>query len=317
MLAPHRGRYAPSPTGYLHLGNARTALVAYWHALAQGGTFVLRIEDLDSQRSRAAYAQANLEELRWLGIDWHEGPDVGGPFAPYRQSQRHDYYLALLNELEQRHHLYDCYLSRKELREISSAPHGELPPYGPTQRRYNARVAAARQRAGKRPSRRLLVERDSMRFCDLLYGEQRYPVGDIVLRRADGEWAYQFAVVADDIAMRISEVVRGADLLPSTAAQLVLYQALGAPAPRFYHVPLLLDAQGQRLAKRNGALTLSALRARGVRPERVIGLLSYSLGLITAPSELSLAEALTAYRNRPLSRDPFRLDERLMAWLMG
>jgi glutamyl-tRNA synthetase len=310
-----RGRYAPSPTGYLHLGNARTALVAYWHSCSQEGTFILRTEDLDSQRSKAAYVSANLDELRWLGIDWHEGPDVGGPFAPYLQSKRHAYYEAVLAQLEQQGCLYDCYLSRKELREIGSAPHGDMPHYGLAERAHNARIAALRQQAGKAPSRRLFTQLQTVTFDDLLYGRQSYAVSDFIVRRADGEWAYQLAVVADDIAMQITDVVRGADLLRSTAAQLVLYEALGQTPPRYCHVPLLLDAHGERLAKRRGDLTLTALRSAGVRPERVVGLLSYTLGLIPEPTELTVTEALHQYRAATLATASFQLTEQLLHWL--
>jgi glutamyl-tRNA synthetase len=308
-----RGRYAPSPTGYLHLGNARTALVAYWHTRAQKGDFILRTEDLDTQRSRPEYVSANLSELRWLGLDWQEGPDIGGPFAPYLQSARHEYYETVLAQLES--HLYDCYLSRKELREISSAPHEDAPIYGAAQRAYNARIAAQKQQAGKVPSRRFLTRLHAVLFDDLLYGPQEYSVSDFIVRRADGEWAYQLAVVADDIAMQITDVVRGADLLSSTASQLVLYEALGHTPPRYYHVPLLLDENGERLAKRRGALTLTALRESGVRAERVVGLLAYTLGLIPEPCELRLEAGLELYLRHKLARKPFCLTNMLLDWL--
>lgn len=308
-----RGRYAPSPTGYLHLGNARTALVAYWHTRAQEGDFILRTEDLDTQRSRPEYVSANMNELRWLGVDWQEGPDIGGPFAPYLQSARHDYYKLVLAQLES--HLYDCYLSRKELREISSAPHEDTPIYGAAQRAHNARIAPQKQQAGKVPSRRFLTRLHAVSFDDLLYGPQEHSVSDFIVRRADGEWAYQLAVVADDIAMQITDVVRGADLLSSTASQLALYEALGHTPPRYYHIPLLLDENGERLAKRRGALTLTALQGSGVRAERLVGLLAYTLGLVPEPCELSLEAGLELYLRHTLTREPFCLTNMLLDWL--
>jgi glutamyl-tRNA synthetase len=310
-----RGRYAPSPTGYLHLGNARTALVAYWHTRSQGGDFILRTEDLDTQRSRPEFVSANMRELRWLGIDWQEGPDIGGPYVPYLQSARHDYYETVLKQLET--YLYDCYLSRKELREISSAPHEDTPIYGAAQRAYNARITLQKQRAGKTPSRRFLTNLQPINFDDLLYGPQEHSVSDFIVRRADGEWAYQLAVVADDIAMQITDVVRGADLLSSTASQLVLYEALGHTPPRYYHVPLLLDENGERLAKRRGVLTLTVLQGSGVRAERVVGLLAYTLGLIPEPRALSLEAGLELYQRHTLTREPFCLTKTLLDWLHG
>jgi glutamyl-tRNA synthetase len=308
-----RGRYAPSPTGYLHLGNARTALVAWLRARAAKGAFVMRVEDLDSARSRPEYAAANLEELRWLGLDWDEGPDVGGPHAPYAQSERHAVYEAALAKL--RPHLFACYLSRKDLQDLASAPHGSAPRYGARERALNARLAPQKQAEGKTPSLRFRVEAGDVAFTDVVHGPQRADVGDVVVRRADGEWAYQLAVVADDLAMRITEVVRGDDLLPSTAAQVLLYRALGAEPPAFLHVPLLLDAAGERLAKRKGSLTLSALRGAGVRPERVVGLLAHTLGLLESPREARPADLVHAFDLERLHRDPARLTDDLLAWL--
>ncbi len=310
---PVRGRFAPSPTGYLHLGNARTALTAWLSARSQGGAFVLRVEDLDSQRSRAEFIQANSDELRWLGLDWDEGPDVGGPYAPYLQSKRHELYQAALEHLEP--HLFACYLSRKELREVASAPHGRMPRYGPLERRLNERVKAVKIAAGKTPGLRFRVDAPQVSFSDLLQGEQKQPVGDFIVRRADGEWAYQLAVVVDDIAMNISEVVRGSDLLESAAAQLLLYDALEATPPQFLHLPLLLGAQGERLAKRRGALTLKALKERDIHPERVVGLLAYTLGLTESLDERTATDLLHIYDIAKLSRKPFRLLPEHLAWL--
>ena len=308
-----RGRYAPSPTGQLHLGNARTALVAYWQARTRGGTFVMRVEDLDSARCKPELVGVNLDELRWLGLDWDEGPDVGGPHAPYLQSERHALYERAFKVLKAGGHLFPCYLSRRELREIASAPHGQMPHYGAAERALNERVTSQKRSQGKRPSWRFQVDEPTMFFKDALQGEQRLDLGDFIVKRADGEWAYQLAVVVDDSAMNVSEVVRGDDLLQSTAAQLLLYRALGKAPPSFLHVPLL-NAQGERMAKRKGSLTLTTLRERGVRPERVVGLLAYTLGLLPQPEEMSVQDGLNLYTPSALSAKPFSLSEEL-AWL--
>jgi glutamyl-tRNA synthetase len=314
-----RGRYAPSPTGSLHLGNARTALVAYLSVRNRGGAFVMRVEDLDSQRSKPEFVRANLDELRWLGLEWDEGPDVGGPHAPYLQSERFGLYQEALETLQARGHLFACHLSRKDLRELASAPHGRQPVYGAAERAANDRVAEAKRRAGKVPSLRFRTPPRTLRFEDLLAGPQaldaQSEVGDFVVRRADGEWAYQLAVVVDDIAMGISEVVRGDDLLAATGAQLLLYEALGEAPPRYAHVPLLLDEGGERLAKRKGSLTLSALCQAGVRPERVVGLLAHSLGLLGELQEASPSELLDAFTFEKVAKTPVRLESRHLAWL--
>lgn len=316
-----RGRYAPSPTGGLHLGNARTALVAWLRSRASGSSFVLRVEDLDEQRTVAGSVTGNLDELRWLGLDWDEGPDVGGPVGPYRQSQRHHLYLQALERLQTQDRIFECYLSRRELRELSSAPHGVPRVYGERERRLSERLAERKRAEGKPPSLRLRVAEGPLYFDDLLHGPQRFDslsqVGDIVVRRADGAWAYQLAVVVDDDAMAIEEVVRGDDLLPSTAAQLQIYRALGLPAPAFLHVPLLLDVDGRRLAKRTGSQTLSSLRERRLDPRRLVGLLAYTLGLLSEPAPIALEGLLPLAGLKQLRREPYRLDRRDLAWLEG
>ncbi len=291
---PYRGRFAPSPSGWLHLGNARTALVAWLRARARGGQFVLRVEDLDGPRTRPEAVLGNLDELRWLGLDWDEGPDVGGPHAPYLQSRRGHLYEAALARLGGAGLLFPCYLSRKDLAEVASAPHGAVTGvpagtlggdgvYGAAELAANAATAAEKAAAGRAPSLRFRVPANDVSFVDALAGPQvinpAQRVGHFVVRRSDGLYAYQLAVVVDDAAMGITEVVRGADLLDSTAAQLLLYQALQLQPPAFAHVPLLNDSTGERMAKRRGSLTLQELRAGGVQPERVVGLLALTLGL--------------------------------------
>lgn len=270
--AAYRGRLAPSPTGALHLGTARTALVAWLRARAAGGRLVLRIEDLDGPRVVPGAAERMLDDLRWLGLDWDEGPDVGGGCGPYLQSQRAALYDAALDRLARAGQLFSCSCTRAELN-ASSAPHGDLGPrYPGTCRggpRQPERPCALRMRMDHAPG-----------FVDALYGPQ--PAGgadDFVVRRSDGLYAYQLAVVVDDIAMGITEVVRGADLLSSTPRQLALYAALGASAPSFLHVPLVLGPDRARLAKRHGAPSLAECRTRGIASEHVVSILAHSLGL--------------------------------------
>jgi glutamyl-tRNA synthetase len=307
-----RCRYAPSPTGLLHLGNARTALLAYAQVRKEGGAFIMRVEDLDRQRSRKDFIEANLKELRWLGLDWAEGPDVGGEYGPYVQSERFEHYQEALLTLEAGGHLFPCHLSRKDLHEVASAPHGRVSPYGDVQRRRNASVREKKQAEGKTPSLRFRVKPGRLELYDGVLGsvtlDPEGDTGDFVVRRADGEWAYQLAVVVDDSAMKITHVLRGDDLLPSTGAQLLLYEALDKTPPAFAHVPLLLDTDGRRMAKRQGSLTLSALREAGVKPERVVGLLAYTLGIQAELGEMCVEDIVAGFDLNALSAQAFRLE---------
>lgn len=317
--ALYRGRFAPTPSGGLHLGNARTALAGWLRARAAGGRWVMRVEDLDGPRTVPEAVEGNLDELRWLGLDWDEGPDVGGPHAPYRQSARGERYAAALAALDAAGQVVPCYLSRRELRELARAPHGATPVYGEAERRRNAAVAARKRAEGKTPSLRVRFAPGTLRFDDVLAGPRtadvERDVGDVVVRRADGLWAYQFAVVVDDAAMGITEVVRGDDLLPATAAQLALYRALGWTPPRFLHLPLLLGPDGRRLAKRDGADTLGALATAGVPPERVVGLLAHSLAVAPRLEPTTAAALVPAFDPATLRRTPDRLDAERLAWL--
>jgi glutamyl-tRNA synthetase len=318
-----RGRFAPSPTGYLHLGNARTALVAWCAARQAGGQWIMRIEDIDRDRSKAEYITANLRELRWLGLTWDEGTEVGGPYMPYEQHKRTKFYEAALKRLEQHPNVYlfNCYLSRKDLRELASAPHASSagPVYGFAERALNARLKETKQQAGKQPSLRLAMPDKTIRFTDNLAGPQMINVaeamGDIVLKRADGMWAYHLAVVVDDIAMNITQVVRGDDLLTSTAAHLVLYEVFNAPPPNYVHVPLLLDESGERIAKRQGGYTLTALQECGVSVEKILGFLAYSLNLQPQLRPMSLAEILKQFSLERIPKTPFQLTAEYTDWL--
>lgn len=292
---PIRGRYAPSPSGDLHMGNLRTALLAWLYAKSMGGQFVLRMEDLDLPRMRPGAAERILEDLRWLGLYWDEGPDNGGPYAPYTQSERLDIYQHYLAQLQRQGYIYPCYCSRAEIAQIASAPQqgaDEGPRYPGTCRHLSAVQRKLREASGRRPSWRFRVDDERVvTFNDLLAGpttqQVQQAVGDFIVKRSDGILAYQFAVVVDDALMRINQVVRGRDLLASTPRQILLFEALGFPVPAFAHVPLVLDEQGKRLAKRQQSAGLSPLRERGTTPEQVIGHLAASSGLIEKDAAIS------------------------------
>jgi glutamyl-tRNA synthetase len=264
----YRGRIAPTPTGYLHLGHARTFWTAQQRARANNGALILRNDDLDRARCQPKFVRAMIEDLRWFGFDWSEGPDVGGAFAPYNQSERFSFYRATLEKLRVGNFVYPCTCSRKDIQSAINAPHAaddELIYPGTCRKNQAATVAAA-----KCSWRFRVPDGETISFCDQNLGEQKFiagkDFGDFIVWRGDDVPAYQLACVADDAAMQISEVVRGADLLPSTARQLLLYRALGLNPPVFFHCPLMLDESGQRLAKRNDSLSLRVLRERGTNP---------------------------------------------------
>jgi glutamyl-tRNA synthetase len=281
---------------------------------------VLRVEDLDLPRRVPEAVTGNLAELRWLGLDWDEGPDVGGERAPYLQSERSARYEEALAALAERGLLGECFLSRKDLQEAASAPHGPAGPvYGPAQRAASERLAAVRRAAGRSPSLRFRPPAGPVVVDDVLHGprlvDPQREVGDVVVRRADGLFAYALAVVVDDAAMGISEVVRGDDLLAATPAQVLLGQALGLPVPRYLHVPLLLDAAGERLAKRRGSGTLRSLELGGADPARLRGLLLATTGLLAAPKPLSPRDVVDLFDPERLSRLPARWGEAEVAAL--
>jgi glutamyl-tRNA synthetase len=271
----YRGRLAPSPTGLLHLGHAQTFLTAYERARAVIGTLILRNEDLDPQRSRAAFVAAMIEDLRWLGLEWQEGPDVGGRFAPYSQSERRAFYLAAWRRLVVEGWVYPCTCTRKDLARAAQAPHEgaqtdetDEPIYPGTCRpRPDARLAPPETPHGLNWRFRV-PDGERVRFQDLRQGAQSFTAGsdfgDFLVWRRDDVPSYQLAVVVDDAHMRVTEVVRGADLLKSTARQIFLQRALGHTTPLYYHCDLLTDERGRRLSKRHDSLSLRALREAGV-----------------------------------------------------
>lgn len=294
-VSSYRGRLAPSPTGYLHVGHAKTFWTAYQRARDASGTLVMRMDDLDVERSKPEYAEAALEDLRWLGIRWQEGPDKGGPFAPYVQSKRTNIYLRAWRLLLKRGFLFPCKCSRKDLENALGAPHessarrgGETEPlddepiYPGTCRH---RPWRAPQLPGPTSSnidepggvnwRFRVRDGEAVEFVDANLGPQRFVAGedfgDFVVWRKDGGPSYQLACAADDISMEITEVVRGADLLKSTARQILIYRALGVEPPTWFHCSLVVDHNGRRLAKRHDALSLRTLRGRGLTPMNILG----------------------------------------------
>ena len=299
------GRFAPSPSGRMHLGNVMSALLCWLSARSAGGRLVLRMEDIDPERSRDEYARFIIEDLRFLGLDWDEGEGAGGAHGPYRQSGRTPVYEEALRRLDAMGLLYPCFCSRAELHDVTRAPHasdGRL-IYGGRCRNLNVQERAELS-ARRRPSLRLRVPDETVRFVDGLCGPQaqnlREECGDFIVRRSDGAFAYQLAVVVDDIAMGVTQVVRGRDLLDSTPRQLYLYRLLGARPPAYYHVPLLLAPDGRRLSKRERDLDLGALRAR-YGAEEILGRLAFLTGLreTAAPVEArALAETFSWSRVR-------------------
>jgi glutamyl-tRNA synthetase len=318
------GRFAPSPTGLLHIGSARTALAAWLSIRRQEGIFIWRIEDLDPPRAVPGTAQAAMEDLRWLGLDWDEGPDCGGHHGPYRQSERGGYYEAALEHLASVGRLFPCSRSRKDLLELASAPHGDEghPPYPAAFRpRDLAADWYARHGAEGRgeAALRFLVEEAEVTFEDRVFGRMAEGVatttGDFVLKRRDGLYAYQLAVVVDDLAMGVTEVVRGADLLDSTARQIQLIRALGGEPPVYAHLPLVVNAEGEKLSKRDAGLTLAELREAGTTPEGLCGYLGYSLGLLEAPQPLPAAALVERFSWERIPREPWHLPAHLPALL--
>jgi glutamyl-tRNA synthetase len=289
----YRGRLAPSPTGFLHLGHARTFWIAAERARQNGGQLILRNEDLDSQRCRPEFASAMFEDLRWLGIEWSEGPDCGGPRGPYAQSAGRAFYREAWQSLLDGGFIYPCTCSRKDVAQSAGAPNegDDEPMYPGTCRPSSSPAAIETLRVGSRGTAQATVsaysdsqpagvtwrfrvpDGEETCFTDSHLGPQRFvagrDLGDFIVWRRDDVPAYQLACVVDDAAMRITEVVRGADLLKSTARQILLFRALGLEAPDYYHCDLVRDDAGLRLAKRHDALSIRGLRELGWTPQQV------------------------------------------------
>ena len=297
-----RGRYAPSPSGVQHLGNIRTALVAWLQARMAGGAFILRMDDLDTLRVKPGSAAQILDDLRWLGMDWDEIEGINyvtDDAGVYVQSASLLHYQRAFEELKTKGRLFPCDCSRKEIAAHVGKPNagGHYVSPGTCRHKHRENFPGSTPHAW-----RFLVKDESIRFDDFLMGVQQQNVaqesGDFVVKRRDGIFAYQLASVVDDIDMGVADVVRGEDLLDSTAAQIALFEALGAMPPRFWHLPLKTDAQGNKLAKRDGSDSLQMLRASGQSAEQVIGQLAFELGLIDRDEALGL-EALMAELQSP------------------
>ncbi len=290
-----RGRFAPSPTGLLHLGNLRSALLGWLQARAAGGEFYLRIEDLDPERSKPHFTDAILRDLEFLGLTY-DGP-------VWRQSERRAVYEAAIDQLKQINRVYPCVCSRAEIARAASAPHpGEEGPV------YPGTCAALIEPPTKPFSIRFRPSPGEVSFTDAVHGlvsqDVEHAVGDFVVRRFDGVASYQLAVVVDDAASGITDVLRGDDLVSSTPRQLQLFRALGLSAPRYAHVPLLMQPDGRRLAKREGSTTVAGLRERGVSAERIIGLLAHWSGLTTSPQALKASDLVADFSLEKIRREP-------------
>jgi glutamyl-tRNA synthetase len=293
------GRFAPSPSGALHLGNLRTALLAWLFARSDGAPFLLRMEDLDPDRSRREHERQQLADLRAIGLDWDD--------EPLRQSARTPLYRTALAQLEAMDRVYPCWCTRAEIQAAAAAPHGPLPEgaYPGTCRRLTATERAERERTtGRAPSLRLDARGEGIAFEDRLHGRVRGAVDDFVLWRWDGTPAYNLAVVVDDGDQRIGEVVRGDDLLDSTPRQSLLYRLLGLEEPAYAHVPLVLGSDGRRLAKRHGAVTLADRAALGQTPADALSWMASSLGLAERGEPVRAVDLVARFDPAALPREP-------------
>ena len=312
------GRLAPSPTGGLHLGHARTFLIAWLAARSQGDRVVLRVEDIDAGRVQVGMIEEAIFDLQWLGLDWDEGPDIGGPHAPYLQSRRQELYNEALDRLKSQELVYPCTCTRSDIARMASAPHltDAEPLYPGTCRHRSVADASHLAAEGQLFAWRFRVNPGQISWVDGFQGplsiDPSQVGGDFVVGRSTGEPAYQLAVVVDDEDMGITEVVRGDDLVSSTPRQILLYQALELPIPAFTHVPLVVDFEGNKLSKRNRAIKLSSLSAADVDPRRVVAWLALGCGWT---NEFTLSDPCDWLNNcRPLDlpTTPWKLTPQML-----
>ncbi len=299
-----KGRFAPSPTGRMHLGNVYSALLSWLSAKSQDGAWLLRIEDIDPQRSHQEYADQLMDDLRWLGLSWDEGP--------YYQSQRGEIYEEYLSRLHDLGLTYPCYCTRADIM-ATQAPHesdGRIVYKGTCRPTNNSSLSEAPNSSLKKPATRLIVPDEEIAFTDGHYGTHSINLathcGDFILRRADGAWAYQLAVVVDDALMGITEVVRGRDLLLSVPQQIYLHRLLGFTPPSFCHLPLLCNLEGQRLCKRDKSLDLGELRKNNT-PQEIIGRLAYYAGIIAQPEPVSAQELIADFSWQKVPTEDIRV----------
>ena len=308
-------RFAPSPTGSLHLGNARTAFFSHLWARKSGGRFILRIEDTDVERSQLRFRDELMAEMRWLGLDWNEGPDVGGPSAPYSQSERGDFYRTLFSQLEANGEAYPCYCTAEEL-ELSrklQRMSGKPPRYAGTCRHLTATQRAERQARGSKPTLRFAVPRGQIiEFTDVVHGPQRFAsndIGDFIIRRDDGTSAFFFCNAVDDSVMGVTQVLRGDDHLTNTPRQLMLLDALGLRRPGYGHVGLLVGADGAPLSKRHGSTSVHEFRDRGFLPAAILNHLFHLGHASDIDGWLTVSDMPAHFRPEHLGRAPARFDE--------
>jgi nondiscriminating glutamyl-tRNA synthetase len=315
-------RFAPSPTGHLHVGNARTALFNWLFARQKGGIMVLRIEDTDVERSQARYEDQLIADLKWLGLDWDEGSDVGGPYVPYRQSDRLDLYREHAERLLHEHKAYLCFCSEEDLqhqRERVGAEHGQA-LYSGKCRALDPSEAERRRAAGESCALRLRIPEHPIRFHDIVHGEVEFSnevVGDPIIVRSSGMPVYNYVVVVDDALMKITHVIRGDDHLSNTPKQVALYEALAWPVPEFAHLSTILGADRERLSKRHGATSIANFRDMGVLPEALVNYLAL---LGWAPSGgtreiFTLQELVKEFSLERVTPSPAVFDMEKLYWL--
>lgn len=323
---PVRVRFAPSPTGELHIGGARTAIYNWAFARANNGTFVLRIEDTDPERSTEANKQIILRAMRWLGLDWDEGPEVGGDFGPYLQTERFDTYTAALERLKERGMVYPCFCTKEELdakRAAVEANEGGYSGYDRTCRSLTPEEAQARIDAGEPYVWRLKVplERGMIEFTDAVYGDMSFPaevMDDMILVRSDGTPTYNFAVVCDDANMQITHVIRGDDHLSNTPRQILIYEALGYDVPVFAHLPMILGSDGRKLSKRRNATSVEQYQTMGYLPDTLINFLALLGWSLDGETTIIDRDTLTSnFSLDRVTRKDAILDDEKLDWMNG
>lgn len=318
-----RVRFAPSPTGYLHVGGARTALFNWLFARHTGGTFILRIEDTDRKRSADKYEKAIIEDLRYLGLDWDEGLDIGGKYRPYRQSERLPLYQEYAKKLLKEKKAYYCYCTEEELekRRKEALRKGQTPRYDGRCRNLTKEEIERYKREGRRPTIRFKVPEKRVVVSDLVRGEVTFEadaLGDFIILRSDGVAAFNFANIIDDMSMEITHVIRGEDHLSNTPRQILLYQALGAELPKFAHVSMILGPDRARLSKRHGATSIAEYREKGYLPEALVNYLALLGWYPPDGKEIKSKEELTKeFSLGNISKSPAIFDNEKLNWMNG